>query len=69
MPGRFLGGTFEIYKGDREGEFRFRLRTAGGSILVESVESFSSKDAAERQVELTVGMAQAAKIVDLTEDS
>ena len=68
MPGRFLGGAFEIYKGDRDGEFRFRLRTAGGSILVESVESFGSKDAAERQIELAVGLAQSAKIVDLTQD-
>ena len=68
MPGRYLGGTFEIYKGDSEGEFRFRLRTSGGSILVESVESFTSKEAAERQVELTTNLAQGAKLVDLTED-
>ena len=69
MPGRFLGGAFEIYKGDSEGEFRFRLRTSGGSVLVESVESFTSKEAAARQIELTVGLAQSAKLVDLTEDS
>ena len=69
MPGRFLGGTFEIYKGDSEGEFRFRLRTSNGSTIVESVESFSSKDAAERVIQLTATIAGDAKVVDLTEDS
>jgi uncharacterized protein YegP (UPF0339 family) len=69
MPGRFLGGRFEIYKGDCDGEFRFRLRTTGGSILMESVESFTSRDAAERQIELTATLAPVAKVVDLTEDA
>jgi len=69
MPGRFLGGTFEIYKGDCEGEFRFRLRTSGGSIVVESCESYTSKDAAERVIQLTASIAAKAKVVDLTEEA
>jgi uncharacterized protein YegP (UPF0339 family) len=69
MPGRFLGGTFEIFKGDCEGEFRFRLRTSSGSIIVESCDSFSSRDAAERVIQLTAGIAAKAKVVDLTEDA
>jgi uncharacterized protein YegP (UPF0339 family) len=68
MPGRFLGGTFEIYKGDREGEFRFRLRTSSGSIIVESCDSYTSRDAAERVIQLAAGIASHAKVVDLTTD-
>jgi uncharacterized protein YegP (UPF0339 family) len=68
MPGRLLGGMFEIYKGNREGEFSFRLKTRGGSVLMESVESYRSKSAAERAIQLAAGVAGGAKIVDLTED-
>ena len=68
MPGRLMGGTFEIYKGDCEGEFCFRLRTSGGSILMESVGAFNSKEAAEGTIRLITGLAGSAKVLDLTED-
>ena len=68
MPGRLMGGTFEIHKGDCEGEFCFRLRTSGGSVLMESVGVYNSKDAAERTIQLVAGLAPTAKVIDLTED-
>jgi uncharacterized protein YegP (UPF0339 family) len=69
MPGRLLGGVFEIFKGGREGEFCFRLKTRSGTVLMESTECYRSKDAAERAIQLVVGVAGGAKIVDLTEDA
>jgi uncharacterized protein YegP (UPF0339 family) len=69
MPARLMGGTFEIHKGDCEGEFCFRLRTSGGSILMESVGVFNSKEAAERMIQAVSGIAGHAKVIDLTEDA
>jgi uncharacterized protein YegP (UPF0339 family) len=69
MAGVLLGGVFELYKGDREGEFCFRLKTRGGSTLMESVESYTSKEAAERAIRLIEAVARGAKVIDLTEDA
>jgi uncharacterized protein YegP (UPF0339 family) len=69
MPSRLLGGVFELYKGGSEGEFCFRLKTRGGSVLVESTECYRSKDAALRAMELVAALAGGAKVVDLTEDA
>ena len=68
MPGRLMGGTFEIHKGGCEGEFCFRLRTSGGSVLMESVGVFNSKEAAEGMIRLIATIAGSAKVIDLTED-
>jgi uncharacterized protein YegP (UPF0339 family) len=69
MPGMLLGGVFELYKGDREGEFCFRLKTRGGSVLMESTESYRSKEAAERAIQLIMAVTKGAKVVDVTEDA
>jgi uncharacterized protein YegP (UPF0339 family) len=69
MPGMLLGGVFELYKGDCEGEYCFRLKTKGGSTLMESTESYQSKEAAERAIQLIVAVARSAKVIDLTEDA
>jgi uncharacterized protein YegP (UPF0339 family) len=69
MPGRLLGGIFEIFKGGREGDFCFRLKTRGGTVLMESTDCYRSKDAAERAIQLVVAVASGAKLVDLTQDA
>lgn len=69
MPSRLLGGVFELYKGAQDGEFSFRLKTRGGAVLMESTESYRSKDAAQRAIQLAVAVAGGAKVVDLTEDA
>ena len=69
MSAVLLGGVFELYKGDREGEFCFRLKTRGGSSLMESTESYYSKDAALGAIQLIMAVAKGARVVDLTEDA
>ena len=69
MPGKLIKGTFEIFKGDADGLFCFRLRSSYGSAVVQSVECYTSKDACLRAIELVQGLARGAVVVDLTEDS
>jgi len=66
MPGKLIKGTFEIFKGDADGLYCFRLRSSYGTALVQSVECYSSKDAALRAIELVQGVARGALVVDLT---
>ena len=69
MPGKVVKGTFEIFKGDSDGLYCFRLRSSYGTAVMQSVECYPSKDAALRAIELVQGLARTAEIVDLTEDS
>ena len=69
MPGKLIKGTFEIFKGDSDGLYCFRLRSSYGSAIVQSVECYPSKDAALRAIELVQGLARGSVVVDLTEDS
>lgn len=68
MPGTLLLGRFEIFKGDADGLYCFRYRTSYGAALMESVECYTSKDAAIRMIELIQRGARPAEIVDLTLD-
>ena len=69
MPGKVVKGTFEIFKGDSDGLYCFRLRSSYGTAVMQSVEFYPSKDAALRAIQLVQGFARTAVIVDLTEDS
>ena len=69
MPGKVVKGSFEIFKGDRDGLYCFRLRSSYGTPVVQSVECYPSKEAALRAIELLQGLARTAAVVDLTEDS
>jgi uncharacterized protein YegP (UPF0339 family) len=69
MPGKLIKGTFEIFKGDSDGLYCFRLRSSHGSPIVQSVECYTSKDACLRAIELVQGQARGAVVVDLTQDS
>jgi len=69
MPGKILKGTFEIFKGDADGLYCFRLRSSYGSAVMESAECYSSKDACLRAIQLVQGLARTAEVVDLTTDS
>ena len=68
MPGKVVKGAFEIFKGDSDGLYCFRLRSSYGSAIMESVECFPSKDACLRAIQLVQGLARGAVVVDLTED-
>jgi uncharacterized protein YegP (UPF0339 family) len=68
MPGKLIKGSFEIFKGDAEGLYGFRLRSSHGSALVQSLECYSSKDACLRAIELVQGLARGAVVVDLTQE-
>ena len=69
MPGKVLKGSFEIFKGDADGLYCFRLRSSYGSAVMESAECYSSKDACLRAIQLVQGLARTAAVVDLTIDS
>ena len=69
MPGKVLKGSFEIFKGDADGLYCFRLRSSYGSAVMESAECYSSKDACLRAIQLVQGLARTAEVVDLTTDS
>ena len=69
MPGKVLKGRFEIFKGDSDGLYCFRLRSSYGSAVMESAECYSSKDACLRAIQLVQGLARTAEVVDLTTDS
>jgi uncharacterized protein YegP (UPF0339 family) len=69
MPGKVVKGTFEIFKGDSDGLYCFRLRSSYGTAVVQSVECYPSKDACLRAIELVQGLARGAVVVDLTADS
>jgi uncharacterized protein YegP (UPF0339 family) len=69
MPGKVVKGTFEIFKGESDGLFCFRLRSSYGTAVMESAECYSSKDACLRAIQLVQGLARGAVVVDLTEDT
>ena len=69
MPGKVLKGSFEIFKGDADGLYCFRLRSSYGSAVMESAECYPSKDACLRAIQLVQGLARTAEVVDLTTDS
>jgi len=69
MPGKVLKGSFEIFKGDADGLYCFRLRSSYGSAVMESAECYPSKDACLRAIQLVQGLARTAVVVDLTTDS
>lgn len=69
MPGKVLKGSFEIFKGDADGLYCFRLRSSYGSAVMESAECYASKDACLRAIQLVQGLARTATVVDLTTDS
>ena len=69
MPGKVLKGSFEIFKGDADGLYCFRLRSSYGSAVMESAECYPSKDACLRAIQLVQGLARTAAVVDLTIDS
>jgi len=69
MPGKVVKGTFEIFKGDSDGLYCFRLRSSYGTAVVQSVECYPSKEACLRAIQLVQGLARTAEVVDLTEDS
>ena len=69
MPGKVVKGSFEIFKGDSDGLYCFRLRSSYGSAVMESAECYSSKDACLRAIQLVQGLARTAEVVDLTTDS
>jgi uncharacterized protein YegP (UPF0339 family) len=61
-------GRFEIFKGDADGLYCFRFRSSYGAALMESVECYTSKEAAIRMIEILQRGARSAQIVDLTQD-
>ena len=67
MPGKIVRGTWEIFKGDSDGLFCFRLRSSYGSLIVESAECYPSREQAMRAIQLVQDVARGAMVVDLTE--
>lgn len=61
-----LLGTFEIFSGDQEGTFRFRLKTPTDWTVMESVEAYTSRDAAMGAIRRAMSSARGARIADLT---
>jgi uncharacterized protein YegP (UPF0339 family) len=57
---------FEIFR-DVRGEYRWRLRSAGGEVFAIGGEGFKSKSSAENSVAAVKQNAPDANIVDVTE--
>ena len=62
-----MAGKFEVYK-DKSGKFRFRLKAGNGEILAVG-EAYESKAGAMHGIESIRSNAEAASLVDLTDQA
>lgn len=60
-----MAGKFEVYK-DKAGKFRFRLKSGNGEIIAVG-EAYESKTSAMHGIESIRSNAEAASLVDLTD--
>jgi uncharacterized protein YegP (UPF0339 family) len=60
-----MAGKFEVYK-DKAGKFRFRLKAGNGEIIAVG-EAYESKTSAMHGIESIRSNAEAAMLVDLTD--
>lgn len=62
-----MAGKFEVYK-DKAGKFRFRLKAGNGEIIAVG-EAYESKTSAMHGIESIRSNAEAATLVDLTDQA